>query len=291
MKKSCLIFATLVVFLGLTSRAVMAAELLRSIGPRELTTHTGPLPEGTTVQANEATGELQITFSVTGPHSFPLFEVPLTAIEDCVLEYRAEIRSQDLHGTACIEMLCEFAPGEQYFSRALDSYARGTTEFRACATLFSLQAGQRPQKVWLGVYAEGSGTVFLRNLSLWKGKAGLGMIMDPANPGLWWGIAGAAFGCVSGLWGAALGWLAWKGRARGFALGTTCCYMVFGLVCLAYACVVLVQGGDLWRVFPPLQLGGLAFLLGVFGYFMLRRRYQVVEEQRMAAIELSELHD
>jgi len=271
--------------------AVADPELLRDIAPGELSAYTGKLPEGSVVQVDEAAGELRLTFSVLGPASFPLFEVPLSPLEHCRLEYRAEIGSENLQGTACIELLCEFAPGEQYFSRALDAYARGTTEMRPCATPFFLQAGQRPQRAWLGVYAEGSGTVVLRKLSLWRKPLSPVEELDLADPGAWWGITGGVFGGLSGVWGTALALLAWKGRARRFALGTTWCYMVFGLALLVYGGVLVAQGGDWWRVFPPFQLGALALVLGASMHFVLRWRYRAVEEQRMAAIELSELRE
>ncbi|HNR32099.1 MAG TPA: hypothetical protein PKI11_14505 [Candidatus Hydrogenedentes bacterium] len=82
--------------------------------------------------------------------------------------------------------------------------------------------------------------------------------------------------------------MAGKGRARGLVLGTAWGYMAVGIALIVYGGSTLARGGAMWRAYPPLLLGAIALLLGAMGWRMFRQRYRMAEEQRMAALDISE---
>lgn len=111
-------------------------------------------------------GVASIKVVTAWPTVINLAEVTDLDIEAAVLVYEANVRSQDLQGTAYLEMWCHFSDGGQYFSRGVDSTISGTADWRRLATKFFLQKGQTPDKVTLNLAINGRGTVWIDELRL-----------------------------------------------------------------------------------------------------------------------------
>jgi hypothetical protein len=88
-------------------------------------------------------------------------ETRMAAVAGGLLEFRANLMTRALQGTAYLEMWCHFADGSRYFARGLDSTVSGSAEWTAVRTLFRLQPGQVPDTVTLNLVVNGAGTVWI----------------------------------------------------------------------------------------------------------------------------------
>ena len=59
--------------------------------------------------------------------------------------------------------------GEIRFSRSLDRPISGSVDWSTLETPFFLQKGQRPERIKLNVVVDGRGTLWIDDITLWKG--------------------------------------------------------------------------------------------------------------------------
>jgi len=99
-------------------------------------------------------------------------------------------------------------------------------------------------------------------------------------------IPGTLYGVAAGALGAAAGWLAWHGRARGFVLTAWKALWLAALVLLAVGVIALVQGQP-WGIWYGFLLPGVigACVVGA-NFFTILRRYREMEQRRLAARDL-----
>lgn len=95
-----------------------------------------------------------------------LFEVSDPGGEQCMLTYRARMRTADLQGGAYLEMWCRLPGRGEFFSKGFHHKVTGTTDWASYEIPFSLKKGQRPDMVKLNVVVEGSGTVWIKDVEL-----------------------------------------------------------------------------------------------------------------------------
>ena len=95
-----------------------------------------------------------------------LVEVPHPGVEQCLLTYRAHMKTNNLQKGAYLEMWCQFPGRGEFFSKGFHHRVQGTTEWASYETPFYLQKGQRPDLIKLNVVTEGGGTLWLRNVEL-----------------------------------------------------------------------------------------------------------------------------
>ena len=95
-----------------------------------------------------------------------LFEVPVSEIDDCVVFYRAKLKSENLQGRAFLEMWCLMAGGGEFFSRGLDNVVTGTNNWASFATPFFLKKGERPEMFRLNISIEGKGKLWIKDVEL-----------------------------------------------------------------------------------------------------------------------------
>lgn len=117
--------------------------------------------------SSDGHGSLKVT--ATGPTTVRLFETGDLDIENARLTYQARLRSQDLRGSAYLEMWCRFPGQGEFFSRGLDSALSGTNDWTSQQTPFFLQPGQNPDLVKLNLVVNGTGTVWIDDIRLIKG--------------------------------------------------------------------------------------------------------------------------
>ncbi len=97
---------------------------------------------------------------------FRLFEHPLSGLDQCILTYRAQLRSENLDGDGYLEMWCRLPGGGEFFSRGLAQTISGTTDWASYETPFYLKTGQKPDLVKLNVATKGPGVVCIKDIEL-----------------------------------------------------------------------------------------------------------------------------
>ncbi|MFO0851749.1 MAG: hypothetical protein U0871_24770 [Gemmataceae bacterium] len=104
--------------------------------------------------------------------------------------------------------------------------------------------------------------------------------------GLVGGLGGGGLGSLAGCYGGLAGWLAPKGKAKGFVFAVHWAFLLLGVAALAVAVTALAVGQPyhVWYVF---LLPGLLFTL-LFGLLfpVIRQRYREAEERRMTAEDM-----
>jgi hypothetical protein len=137
---------------------------------------------------------------------------------------------------------------------------------------------QSPTQLELKLYLQGNGTIYLRPIKL------LGVV------GSWWspqqiGLIGGIGGSVIGCFGALLGLLASKGKARNFVLTTMKIFIALGIL-LTIAGFVAVVSNQPYAVWYALLLPGVILTL-VFSLNLpsIQRRYDELEIRRMTSID------
>ena len=100
------------------------------------------------------------------PRTVRLFELDDPGVEQCMIAYRANIKTSDLDGKAYLEMWCRFPGKGEFFSKGLKDKVSGSTDWASYEIPFYLKQGQRPDLIKLNLAVEGSGTVWLKEIVL-----------------------------------------------------------------------------------------------------------------------------
>jgi hypothetical protein len=95
-----------------------------------------------------------------------LFEVPEPGIDQCMLSYRAKMKTQDVQGRAYLEMRCRLPGRGEFFSKGFHNAVSGTNDWASYEIPFYLKRGQKPDLVKLNLVLEGRGTVWIKNIQL-----------------------------------------------------------------------------------------------------------------------------
>ena len=95
-----------------------------------------------------------------------LFEVPDPDVSNCLLTYRASLKSEDLTGRAFLEMWCRLPGRGEFFSRGLNQPLKGTIDWASYEIPFRLKKGQRPDLIKLNLVVEGTGEVWIKDVEL-----------------------------------------------------------------------------------------------------------------------------
>ena len=100
------------------------------------------------------------------PRTVRLFEVASPGLEQCLVTYRARIKSANVQGRAYLEMWCRFPGRGEFFSKGIQQTVTGTTDWASSETPFLLKQGQRPDLIKLNLAVEGSGTLWIDGVEL-----------------------------------------------------------------------------------------------------------------------------
>ncbi len=101
-----------------------------------------------------------------GDRVIRLFEVEDPQVEQCLLTYRAKIKTEALSGRAFLEMWCHFPGRGEFFSKGIHHAVSGTTDWASYETPFYLKKGEKPDLIKLNVAIEGTGKVWMKDLEL-----------------------------------------------------------------------------------------------------------------------------
>ena len=95
-----------------------------------------------------------------------LFEVHSPDVEQCILTYRAKLKTQDLSGRAYLEMWCRLPGQGEFFSKGLQHPVTGTNDWASYEIPFFLKRGQRPDLIKLNIVVEGKGELWMKEVEL-----------------------------------------------------------------------------------------------------------------------------
>ncbi len=102
----------------------------------------------------------------TESQTIHLFEVEEPGVEQCMLTYRAQLKSEDVEAKAYLEMWCRLPGGGEFFSKGFHNAVKGTNDWASYEIPFYLKRGQKPDLVKLCLTIEGTGTVWIREVRL-----------------------------------------------------------------------------------------------------------------------------
>jgi len=87
-------------------------------------------------------------------------------VEECMLTYRAQLKTKDVQGKAYLEMWCRLPGQGEFFSKGLHNAVKGTNDWASYEIPFYLKRGQKPDLVKLNLVIEGSGTIWIKDVQL-----------------------------------------------------------------------------------------------------------------------------
>lgn len=96
-----------------------------------------------------------------GRESIQLYSVARPEIEDCLVTFRAEVRTAHLAGTACLELAGRFAVGRSFARRGYQAPRDG--DWHLCEVSHRLGPRQPLEALELSLFTTGPGTVGIRN--------------------------------------------------------------------------------------------------------------------------------
>lgn len=97
-----------------------------------------------------------------------LFEVEKPELEQCMVTYRAKLKTENLTGQAYLEMWCRFPGKGEFFSRELANPVTGSNDWASYETPFFLKKGEKPDLIKLNVVVKGIGKVWIKDVELLK---------------------------------------------------------------------------------------------------------------------------
>lgn len=124
------------------------------------------LADATIAQAGIRADQDGWRIDATAEQTVRLFEVEAPGVEQCLLTYRAELKTEGLKGRAFLEMWCRLPGQGEFFSKGQQQAVAGTADWARSEIPFYLKTGQKPDLIKLNVVVEGTGTVWLRNVEL-----------------------------------------------------------------------------------------------------------------------------
>ena len=95
-----------------------------------------------------------------------LFEVQNAGVQQCLLTYRARMKTDGLQGRAFLEMWCGVSGRGEFFSKGLNHPAKGTSDWTGYDVPFYLQSGQTADRIKLNLVVEGTGKIWIKDVEL-----------------------------------------------------------------------------------------------------------------------------
>ena len=102
------------------------------------------------------------------PQTLRLFEVPDPGVDQCMLIYRAKLKTEGLEGQAYLEMWCRFPGKGEFFSRGLENPVTGSNNWASYETPFFLKKGEKPDLLKLNLVVKGTGKVWIKDVEVLK---------------------------------------------------------------------------------------------------------------------------
>lgn len=238
-------------------------------------------------------GEPLTVTAVPGEQQQRLLEVPDPGISLPVYALKGMVRYDNVRGDGFLQLDSHFGEAGTFFTKGLATAGplgklSGSSDWRPFVLPFFANSGEQPDKLALSLILPGAGMVSIRDIALYQYASG----EDPLQAaGLWFsgrsaGLFGGIGGALIGLWGALIGVLSSRGKARHFVLGSANVLLVIGIASLAGG-VVAIGAGQPYSVYYPLLLIGI-ILVVVFGKMRgyLSAQYEQLELKRMQSMDV-----
>lgn len=287
---------TYVVFLSLLmlSCSLHSEELLRTVSFSDAY-------EDVALSAGELNDEDTLTIEAAPDEQFhPLIELSDPGISSPVYALKGMIRYENVEGEGFLQLDNHFGEKGTFFTKSLASAGplgkiSGSSDWRPFSLPFYANSGDQadgtspiPEKLSLGLYLPGSGTVSIRGVGLYQYADG----EDPLHSAGQWissrnGIMlGAIGGGLIGLWGALIGVISSRGKARRFVLGSANALLLIGIISLVGG-VAAIAAAQPYAIYYPLLLIGI-ILVAVIGSLRrtLSARYEQFELKRMQSMDI-----
>ena len=271
---------------------VLAALLMSSTHGEELVAEVELAQEPLTVRAER----------VTQQHL--LAELHDPGIATPVYALRGMVRYENVAGDAFFQLDNDFGERGTFFTKSLAENGplakiSGSSDWRPFLLPFYANSGRDdaiaapgPKKLTLTLHLPGEGTVSVADVALYQYASGDDPLSHAGPAGAAWfdnrtaGLIGAVCGVSLGLWGALIGVLASRGKARLFAVASANALLVLGIVTLVFGGVALAAGQPYAVYYTLLLIGGLViFIIG-----LLRRNlgkvYEAAELKQMRAMDV-----
>ena len=97
-----------------------------------------------------------------------LFEVENPGVEQCLVTYRARLKTENLTGEAYLEMWCRFPGKGEFFSRDIEHTVTGSNGWASFETPFFLKKGEKPDLIKLNLVVKSAGKVWVKDVELLK---------------------------------------------------------------------------------------------------------------------------
>ncbi len=229
-----------------------------------------------------------------------LIELPDPAISSPVYALKGMVRYENVRGDGYLQLDSHFGEAGTFFSKSLAAAGplgmlSGSSDWRPFVLPFyanspdqSDGASPNPEKLALSLFLPGSGTVSIGEVGLYQYASG----EDPLqSTGQWFGYRGTALlggigGTLIGLWGALIGVVSSRGKARRFVLGSANVLLVIGIASVVGGVVALATAQPYTVYFPLLLIG--IILVAVIGKIRssLSVRYEQLELKRMQSMDV-----
>ncbi|MEW8507747.1 MAG: hypothetical protein AB2598_13680 [Candidatus Thiodiazotropha sp.] len=134
-------------------------------GPAEIIKHFDGT-ETTISQETTASNDGGWQVDIADTQTIRLFEVEIADIENCMLTYRADLKSENVTGRSFLEMWCRLPGRGEFFSKGVQNALKGTNDWASYEVPFLLKPGQAPDLIKLNLTLEGSGRMWIRNIEL-----------------------------------------------------------------------------------------------------------------------------
>lgn len=95
-----------------------------------------------------------------------LFEVSVSGIEQCMVTYRAMLKTVDVNKRVYLEMWLRLPGRGEFFSKGFHNAIKGTNDWASYEIPFHLKKGERPDLFKLNIVFDGPGTVFMKDIEL-----------------------------------------------------------------------------------------------------------------------------
>jgi len=115
-------------------------------------------------------GNGSIRMVAKDPTTARLFEIQNPGVDNARLIYRAKLKTREVAGDVYLEMWCRVPGSGEYFSRGLHAPITGTTDWTSQEIYFFLEKRQAPDLVKLNLVMTGSGTAWIDEVALLKGR-------------------------------------------------------------------------------------------------------------------------
>lgn len=237
-----------------------------------------------------------------GEHTHLLIELPEPGVSSPVYALKGMVHYEDVRGDAFLQLDNHFGTSGTFYTKSLAPTGplrkiTGSSDWRPFVLPFHANSGDQadgklllPEKLTLSLYLPGSGTVSVAEVGLYQYANGEDPLQMYMQAGQWFssqtaGWIGGIGGTLLGLWGALIGIVSSRGRARGFAVGSANALLFIGLASLIAGIVALGMAQPYAVYYPLLLLGVIIVAVTAMLRRTLSARYEQLELKRMQSMD------